>query len=526
MTNKAKASRSGALIVGAGILLSRMIGFLRERVIAHYLGTTDAADVFRAALRIPNLLQNLFGEGAMSASFIPVYANLHEKNPRAAARVAGVIVSFLTLLTSILVLLGYLFTPQLVDLITPGFAGEKRESVIILVRILFPGIGLLVLSAFCLGVLNSHRKFFVPYAAPVLWSGAIIATALFWQHPNAYIFAEHLAWGAVIGSFLQLAIQIPPLWPHLDGMKFSLNWRSEPVQTVLTRFLPSLFSRGVVQISAFFESMIASFLRSGSIANLGYAQLLYTLPTSLFGSSIAAAKLVDMSVADQRQEIGKNISQGMRQMAFFIVPSSIAFLILGHVLAAILFQTGKFTADDARSVWIILAASSIGLMASTQGRLLTTAFYALKNTRTPFKFSVIRVSISIILAAFFSLLLPRYWPIPPDWATAGIAMASSVAGLVEFFLLKKSLRQEVEFDSLPAKYLGSLILSALVGAAGGYFTFHLVQPLTLIPVWISGTFAVAVFGTLYLGLTLVFKVTESQSFYLKVRRRLPIRKPR
>jgi putative peptidoglycan lipid II flippase len=524
MAKQAKASRSGALIVGAGILLSRLIGFLRERVIAHYLGTTDAADVFRAALRIPNLLQNLFGEGAMSSSFIPVYASLHEKNPKEAARVAGIIGTMLALLTSILVLLGYLFTPQLVDLIIPGFEGEKRNAAISLVRILFPGIGLLVLSAFCLGVLNSHRKFFVPYAAPVLWSGAIIATAFFWQNPNAYIFAEHLAWGAVAGSFLQLAIQIFPLWPHLDGMKLSLNWRSEHVQTVFTRFIPSLFSRGVVQISAYFESLIASYLHTGAVANIGYAQLLSTLPSSLFGSSIAASKLVDMSVAEQKTEIGKNLTQGMRQLAFFIVPSAISFVLMGHVLAAILFQTGKFTAEDARSVWVILAASALGLMASTQGRLLSTAFYALKNTKTPFKFSLVRVTVSIALAAVFSLLLPRFLPIPPDWTTAGIAMASSIAGLVEFFLLRKALRQDVDFENLPAKYLGSLILSALIGGFAGYFVFHFAEPLTIVPIWISGGFAVATFGAIYLGLTLVFKVTESEMFYQKVRRRLPIKR--
>jgi putative peptidoglycan lipid II flippase len=524
MAKKAKASRSGALIVGAGILLSRLIGFLRERVVAHYLGTTDAADVFRAALRIPNLLQNLFGEGAMSASFIPVYANLHEKNPREAARVAGIIGTMLSLLTSVLVLLGYLFTPQLVDLIIPGFVGEKREAAIALVRILFPGIGLLVLSAFCLGVLNSHRKFFVPYAAPVLWSGAIIATAFFWQHPNAYIFAEHLAWGAVAGSFLQLAIQIFPLWPHLDGMKLSLNWRSEHVQTIFTRFIPSLFSRGVVQISAYFESLIASFLQTGAVANIGYAQLLSTLPSSLFGSSIAASKLVDMSVSDQKAEIARNLTQGMRQLAFFIVPSAISFVMMGHVLAAILFQTGKFTADDARRVWIILAASSLGLMASTQGRLLTTAFYALKNTRTPFKMSVVRVTVSIILATVFSLLLPRVLPISPDWATGGIALASSVAGLVEFFLLRRSLSREIAFDSLPTKYLGSLMLSSLVAGFAGYIVFYFAEPLTLVPVWISGGFAVATFGSVYLGLTLIFKVSESAMFYQKIRRRLPSKK--
>lgn len=520
MANKPKASRGGALVVGAGIFLSRIIGFLRERVVAYYLGTTDAADVFRAALRIPNLLQNLFGEGALSASFIPVYAGLREKDPEAAARVASVVLTMLTLLTSLLVLLGYTFTPELIDLIAPGFSGEKRESVIRLVRILFPGIGLLVLSAFCLGVLNSHRKFFIPYAAPVLWSGAIIATAYLWQDPNGYEFASHLAWGAVIGSFLQLIVQIPPMFPYLRKMRPSLQWTLEPVQIVLRRFVPTLISRGVVQISAYFESIIASFLPTGAISNLGYAQLLYTLPTSLFGSSIAATKLVDMSMVEQKHEIGRDLKQGMRHLAFFIVPSAVAFLLMGHVLAAVLFQTGKFTLRDAQNVWILLGASSIGLMASTQGRLLTTAFYALKNTRTPLNISLVRVSLSIALAALLSLYLPRYLSIPPEWATGGISLASSLAGLVEFFLLRRALARDITLENIPPRYLLTLFISAFLGAGIGAVLFHGIKDLGL-PAWISGGLALGVFGGIYLALTLVFRVEESRSFYQKIRRRLP-----
>jgi len=171
--------------VGSGILLSRIAGLIRERVFAHYFGNSDAADAFKAALRIPNFLQNLFGEGVLSASFIPVYAGLlAREDDEEAQRTAGAVAGLLALSTSILVLIGVLATPYLIDLIAPGFHGEKRELTIRIVRILFPGAGLLVFSAWCLGVLNSHRRFFLSYIAPVIWNAAMIATL--WRFGRRY----------------------------------------------------------------------------------------------------------------------------------------------------------------------------------------------------------------------------------------------------------------------------------------------------------------------------------------------------
>src|SRR4051812_35061595 len=164
-------------MVAAGILLSRILGLVRNRVFAHFFGTSDAADAFNAAFKIPNFLQNLFGEGVLSASFIPVYARLlGREEGDEARRVASAVFSPLALITSALVLVGVLTTPLLIDVIAPGFDGEKRQATITLVRILFPGAGLLVMSAWCLGVLNSHRQFFLSYAAPVLWNVTIILT--------------------------------------------------------------------------------------------------------------------------------------------------------------------------------------------------------------------------------------------------------------------------------------------------------------------------------------------------------------
>src|SRR6185369_12937543 len=174
------SSGRGAFMVGAGILISRIIGVIRQRVFAYYFGNSLAADAFNAAFRIPNFLQNVFGEGALSASFIPVYANLlARKDEREASRVASAVITLLALVTSIIVLAGVLTTPYIISVVALGFEGERRELAIRLVQIFFPGAGLLVMSAWCLGVLNSHRKFFLSYTAPVAWNLAIIASMVF-----------------------------------------------------------------------------------------------------------------------------------------------------------------------------------------------------------------------------------------------------------------------------------------------------------------------------------------------------------
>src|SRR5215471_12517734 len=211
----------GAVFVAAGILLSRLAGLVRLRVFAHYFGLqSDAADAFNAAFRIPNFLQNLFGEGALSASFIPVYASLIGCGRKEEAdQVAGAVGAILALVVAVLVLAGLVTTPLLIAALAPGFAGEKRELTMQIVRILFPGAGLLVLSAWCLGVLNSHRRFLLSYAAPIMWNAAMI-TALWWFGARSDLdhLAVVLAWGSVVGSALQCTVQIPVVWrvaPHL-----------------------------------------------------------------------------------------------------------------------------------------------------------------------------------------------------------------------------------------------------------------------------------------------------------------------
>src|SRR5687767_13699356 len=290
-------SGRSAFFVGAGILISRIIGLVRQRVFAHYFGYSAAADSFSAAFRIPNFLQNVFGEGALSASFIPVYAKLLAKGEEEeGTHVANAILGILSLITSVIVLVGVLAAPYLIDVIAPGFEGELRELTITLVRILFPGAGLLVLSAWCQGVLSRHHRFFISYTAPVAWNVAIISSLIIYGgRVGQFPLAEVAAWGALIGSALQFLVQFPTVLKLLRRFRPVIDLTTAHVKTVAKNFVPVFMSRGVIQISAFIDEIIASYLPIGAVAGLTFAQSLYTLPVSLFGMSVSAAELPAMS---------------------------------------------------------------------------------------------------------------------------------------------------------------------------------------------------------------------------------------
>ena len=462
-------------MVAAGIFLSRIVGLVRNRVFAHYFGTSDAADAFNAAFRIPNFLQNLFGEGVLSASFIPVYAGLRARGDEAEARrTAGAVAALLGLVTAGLVLLGVLATPWLIAVIAPGFEGVKREATIRLVRILFPGAGLLVLSAWCLGVLNSHRRFFLSYAAPVLWNLAIIGSLLAFGGGRAqYHLAEIAAWGSVVGSLLQFGVQLPTVLRLLDGTWPRLVRGSAQVREVLRNFGPVFVGRGVVQISAYVDTVLASLLPTGAVAGLSYAQVLYTLPVSLFGMSVSAAELPAMasavgSEAERAAYLRGRLGTGLRQIAFFVVPSAMAFLALGDVVAGALYQSGAFTRPMTLYVWGILAGSAVGLLASTMGRLYASTYYALHDTRTPLRFAVVRVILTVGLGYLFALPLPRALGIDQRWGAAGLTASAGIAGWIEFALLRRALNARIGETGLPLLLTIRLWGAAAAGAAAAW----------------------------------------------------------
>jgi putative peptidoglycan lipid II flippase len=454
------------VFVAAGIFLSRVTGLIRQRVFAHYFGLEPEADAFSAAFRIPNILQNLFGEGALSASFIPVYSGLLGRGRRQEAdRVAGAIASLLALVVSVLVLAGVLATPFLIDVIAPGFEGARRELTIRLVRILFPGAGLLVMSAWCLGVLNSHRRFLLSYTAPVMWNAAMIATlVLFGGTASLPRLAVLLAWGSVAGSALQFVVQLPSVRRAAPEIRPSTDLAGAEVRTVARNFVPVFISRGVVQISAYIDTLLASLLPTGAVAALTNVQLLYTLPVSLFGMSVSAAELPAMSSVEG-EEVARRLDAGLRRIAFFVVPSAMAFLALGDVIAAAVFQTGRFGAADAIYVWGILAGSAIGLLASTLGRLYASTYYAVRDTATPLRYAIVRVALTTVLGYLFALPLPRALDIAPSWGAAGLTASAGIAGWVEMLMLRHTLNRRIGPTGLPFRFVAQLWMAATAGAA-------------------------------------------------------------
>lgn len=505
------------MLVAAGIFLSRIFGLVRQRVLAHYLGLSDAADAFTAAIRIPNLLQNLLGEGVLSASFIPVYARLRaEGKTDEAERVANAVFGLLAFAASLIVLAGVAAAAPLTDLIAGGFAGEKRDLTIRLVRLLFPGAGLLALSAWCLGILNSHRRFFLSYAAPVVWNLAIIATVVLSpsrQDENSAAVAAAL--GAVIGSALQFLVQLPRVLTLIRRFRPSVDTSSPDVRVVLGNFAPVFVSRGVVQLSAFIDTIIASFLGKGPVAALGMAQVLYTLPVSLFGMSVSAAELPAMSSATGSEAevataLRGRLEHGLRRIAYFVVPSAAAFLAFGGVIAGALFQTGRFTAEDSRYVWVILAGSSVGLLAATLGRLYSSAYYALRDTRTPLRFAVLRVVLTTVLGYLCAIPLPGLLGVDQRWGAAGLTASAGVAGWVEYFLLKRGLERRIAAPGISPAYLARLWGGALLGAALGLAIWHVTPDLHPI---LRAMVVLTPFGAVYLAATTLLGIPEARNLF-------------
>jgi putative peptidoglycan lipid II flippase len=510
-----------AFLVAAGILISRISGLIRQRVFSHYFGQLDEADAFYAALKVPNFLQNLFGDGVLSASFIPVYSRLlAQDDEEQAGRVAGAIGAILALITSVIVLFGVLATPYLIWAIAPGFPEAKRELTIRLVRILFPAAGLFVFSAWSLGILNSHRKFFLAYASPVIWNLAMIATMVKFGGLDLSTLAVYLAWGSVLGSALQFGIQLPVVFALMRQLRFNLDIQAPKVREVIRNFGPVFVSRGVVQISAYIDQIIASWLPKGAVSAITNAQSIYTLPVSLFGMAVSAAQLPAMSSAlgtdaEVNAALRGRLNTGLRQIAFFIVPSAMAFFTLGGVIAAALYQGGKFTHANSLYVWGIIAGSAVGLLASTLGRLYASTYYALRDTRTPLRYAVVRVALTVGLGFVCALPLPRWIGIDQQWGAAGLTASAGVAGWVEFVLLRRSLNRRIGPTGLPVSFTAKLWASAAIGSVAAW----VVKP--AVSGWHPTAAAVPIlgaYGVVYFAATYAFQVEEFAAFVRRLRR--------
>ncbi len=470
----APTGRRGSTLVAAGILLSRIAGFIRERAFGHFFGTSATAGAFKTAFRIPNLLQNLLGEGVLSASFIPVYSRLlDDGDEEEAGRVAGAVAGLLALVTGVLVIVGVVFAEPLVQLITLGrFDPEIEALTVRLMRIIAPGTGVLVLSAWCLGVLNSHRQFFLSYVAPVLWNFAQITGLIFGaavlvgtlgpsDSPARVDLVTILTWSTFLGALLQLAVQVPGVRRAEPHLKLSLRRDLPGVQTTFRRLGPVIAGRGVVQIGALLDLTLAALLSQGesAIAALAAAQTIYILPVSLFGMSVAAAELPELSRTNSSDIVAltARLQQGSRRIAFFVLPSALAFIVIGDLLVGGLYRSGQFGRLEEIQVWLVLAGFSIGLLATTATRLLQSVFYGIGDVRTPAWVAAIRIAAGTTAALLLMFPLDRFGVSVTDGLSivsgaelaggtdvvrlgvVGLSLGSALAGWVEFQVLRSRL---------------------------------------------------------------------------------------
>ena len=464
-------------MVALGIAASRLAGLGRETVASRLLGNTAAGDAFAVAMRIPNLLQNLLGEGVLSASFVPVYSRLLDDGARQGGdrddpgRVAGAVAAALMTVVGLSVALIVTLARPITFVLAPGLTGDRFDLAVSLVRITALGTGFAVLSAWCLGVLNSHRRFFVSYAAPVLWNavqvGALVVAWILAFDLDGV--ARALAWGVAGGGLAQLLVQLPLTVRLARGLRIRWMRGHAGLREIRRRFGPAVLGRGVVQVSAYVDLVLASLLATGAMAALYRAQILYMLPVSLFAMSVAAAELPEMSrQADDPVALAARSRAAMRKVAFWMLMAAAVYTAAGDLVVGLLFQGGVFSEADTVLVWFVVGCYALGLPATGVSRVLQNVCYAQGDTAGPARISAVRVAVAAAIGMVVMFPLDRIvvgpdrllsvvdsiglaWALPEaDRAlddvvrlgAVGLALGSAVAAWTEIVLLSRRLGSE------------------------------------------------------------------------------------
>ncbi len=535
--------RSASVLIAAGIMLSRLSGLIREAVFAAFLPLGAAFDAFAAAVRIPNVMQMLLGEGTLSASFIPVYSEALERDEEEAGRIAGAVATLLALIAAVFVLLGVLAAPLIITVIAYGYRGDERfDLAVSLLRVTFPAAGVTVLGAWCLGVLNSHRSFFLSYVAPVLWNLAQISavaggvllfgfgefsgsdSALEDVATNVEVLGEvaRLAsYGLFIGAVLQFGVQVPNVRRLAKHLNFRLDLKLQGVRDVIGRFGGAVLGRGIVQISALVDQLLASLLAAGATGALLKAQVVYILPISIFAISVAAAELPELSRMTSHDEIRKRAQAGFGRILFFVSFAALAYVLLGDKIVGTLFERGRFTADDTLLVWFVLGTYALGLAPSAASRMTQNTLWSQGDTKGPAKAAIFRLGVAVVVALATMWTFDRLGttdirdalPTLYDggetrqslrFGAMGITLGSAISSWVEAYVLGRLTKKAVPGVNPFAPFktlLPALGASALVAIAMRFVTDDMWPPLAML---LSVGFA----GVTYVGVCWLRRVPE------------------
>ena len=453
-------------IVSAMTSLSRVTGFIRDMVYAQMFGAGAGTDAFFVAFRIPNFLRRLFAEGAFSQAFVPVFSEYQtQRSPQELKelvdQVAGTLGAILLLISAI----GVVAAPILILVFAPGFTtnATQYDLTVEMLRITFPYLFFISLTAFAGGILNSCGKFAIPAITPVLLNLTMIAAAL-WLAPQMERPVVGLAWGVFIAGIIQLGFQIPFLRQIKLLPRPRWGWATQGVQQILKLMLPVLFGSSVAQINLLIDTVIASFLISGSVSWLYYSDRLVEFPLGIFGVALGTVILPKLSRQHANAEAGgfsQTLDWALRWALLIGVPATTALILLAGPLLSALFQYGEFDARDVTMSARSLMAFAFGLTAFMLIKVLAPGFYARKDTRSPVKYGL------IAMAANTAMVLAFVWPL----AHAGLALATSLAAYLNAGLLLYNLQQRAIYQPRSGwrKFLLQLFLANLVMGAVLWF---------------------------------------------------------
>ncbi|MGB8169146.1 MAG: murein biosynthesis integral membrane protein MurJ [Chthoniobacteraceae bacterium] len=521
-----KVNTKAAGIVGIAVMCSRVLGLVREQVFAGLFGGGRAMDAFTIAFRTPNLLRDLFAEGALSTAFVTTFSKtIATDGDGAAWRLANKVATLTAIFLSLICVIGIAIAPLLVAFFAPGFDAEKVALTAMLARIMYPFILLVSLAALVMGVLNAKNVFGMPAMASSFFNlGSIIGGVAvgYWIDPH---FGQKaligLACGTLIGGALQLAVQIPSLWKLGYHYRPDFDWRDEGVRKILQLMGPAIIAASTVQINVMINSMFASNLGDGPIFWLSIAFRLMQLPLGLFGVAIGTVTLPVLSrsiATGNRDEFRRVLARGMRLAFLMTIPSTIGLMMLAEPIISVLYQHGKFGAYETAQAAGALRFYAIGLCAYSAMKVLVPAFYAIDKRKTPMVISFIAVALNLIFNWIFTFQL--------KWGHVGLAFSTGCIAITNFLILYTLMRREVKSLETGtmlvtlAKVLVAGALLALVCWAGRHWLLAgwATQKLPLKIAFLGGTIAVGA-ATFFVS-AMALRLGELDDVTALVRRKL------
>lgn len=529
LKKRTKGIVAAAILVGVFSLVSRVLGIVRDRILAGEFGAGQVLDAYYSAFRIPDLIYNLLILGALSAGFIPIFSSLIKKmqcddnfyfcysrdENKEAWNLVNNILNLLIIILSFFSILGLIFAPQLINLIAPGFSPELKQSTVLLTRIMFLSPVFLGISSLLGGVLQSFKNFLIFSLAPIFYNLGIILGAIFLV-PIMGI--SGLAWGVVAGAFLHMVIQVPAVKILGFRWRFFIDLKNKSLLRIARMMIPRTLSLAISQINLVVVTIVASTLVSGSLAVFNFANNLQSFPIGIFGISFAVAAFPVLSAtAFDTKKLIDNFSYALRQILFFIVPSTILLITLRAQIIRVVLGTGEFTWRDTVLTIDALGFFALSLFAQATIPLLTRVFYARHNSKTPFYIGLVVVVVNVFLSLFFGKRM----------GVAGLALAFSLSSILNFMILWMWLYFEV--GDLDQKNIIKAVLKfSIAGLATGFsvqfgksIIWHIVDMTKFWGVFLQG-FLAGVFGlAVYFLLCYLMKSQEMLEFIDVIKRKMP-----